>query len=117
MNRTSRARSARHVEWHGLGGVGNFLVHDRLVDMAEKGGYIVINPLGYNVNGWNGSSAIAMAGGPAIPDLAELSEKGAKKESGMEGTYLELEGADHGTVTGTGMPHIFRLFNAAVKRR
>ena len=117
MNRTSQARSARHAQRHDLGGDGDFLVRDRLVDMAEKGGYIVIRPLGYNVSGWNGSPVIAMGGGPAAADPAELSEKDVMKESGMEGAYLELEGADHGTVIGTGMPDIYRLSNATVKRR
>lgn len=63
------------VALHGLGGDGNFLVRDRLVDLAEEGGYIVIGPLGYNVSGWYGSPPIAM-GGPVTPaNLAQLSEK------------------------------------------
>jgi predicted peptidase len=64
------------VALHGMGGDGNFLVRDRLVDLAEEGGYIVVGPLGYNVTGWYGSPVIAMGGRPIEPpNLAELSEK------------------------------------------
>ena len=64
------------VALHGMGGDGNFLVRDRLVDLAEDGGYIVVGPLGYNVTGWYGSPVIAMGGRPIEPpNLAELSEK------------------------------------------
>jgi len=64
------------VALHGMGGDGNFLVRDRLVDLAEEGGYIVVGPLGYNVSGWYGSPVIAMGGRPVEPpNLAELSEK------------------------------------------
>lgn len=64
------------VALHGMGGDGNFLVRDRLVDLAEEGGYIVVGPLGYNVSGWYGSPVIAMGGRPIEPpNLAELSEK------------------------------------------
>jgi predicted esterase len=64
------------VALHGLGGDGNFLVRDRLVDLAEAGGYVVVGPLGYNVSGWYGSPPIAMGGRPIEPaNLAELSEK------------------------------------------
>ncbi len=64
------------VALHGLGGDGNFLVRERLVDLAEEGGYAVIGPLGYNVSGWYGSPVIAFAGHPIEPpNLAELSEK------------------------------------------
>ncbi len=64
------------VALHGMGGDGNFLVRDRLVDLAEEGGYLVVGPLGYNVSGWYGSPVIAMGGRPIEPpNLAELSEK------------------------------------------
>jgi predicted peptidase len=64
------------VALHGLGGDANFIVRDRLVDLAEENGYIVVGPLGYNVSGWYGSPVIAMGGGPVEPpNLTELSEK------------------------------------------
>jgi poly(3-hydroxybutyrate) depolymerase len=64
------------IALHGLGGDANFLVRDRLVDLAEEGGYIVAGPMGYNVSGWYGSPPIAMGGGGITPpNLAELSEK------------------------------------------
>ena len=64
------------VALHGYGGDSNFIVRDRLVDLAEEGGYIVVGPLGYNTTGWYGSPVIVIGGGPVDPpNLAELSEK------------------------------------------
>jgi len=71
------------VALHGLGGDGNFLVRDRLVDLAEEDGYIVVGPLGYNVGGWYGSPIVQFPkskGSSELtpiepPNLAELSEK------------------------------------------
>jgi poly(3-hydroxybutyrate) depolymerase len=199
------------IALHGLGGDANFIVRDRLVDLAEEGGYIVAGPMGYNESGWYGSPPIAMGGRPVEPDLAQLSEKdvmnvlemmrreftvdpdrtylmghsmggagalflghkhatqwaavaaiapaafmmerdraqilgsmhkagvpvliiqGDKdtvvppvntrrwgdtiKELGMKGQYIELADGDHGNVIGNGMPEIFRLFAASVRKR
>jgi poly(3-hydroxybutyrate) depolymerase len=64
------------IALHGLGGDGNFLVRNRLVDLAEEGGYIVAGPLGYNVSGWYGSPVIVFGDQPVDPpNLTELSEK------------------------------------------
>ena len=71
------------VALHGLGGDGNFLVRDRLVDLAEEDGYIVVGPLGYNVGGWYGSPIVQFPkkkGSSELtpidpPNLRELSEK------------------------------------------
>ena len=64
------------VALHGLGGDGNFLVRDRLVDLAEEQGYIVVGPLGYNVGGWYGSPVVVFGNQPIDPpNLTELSEK------------------------------------------
>ena len=71
------------VALHGLGGDGNFLVRERLVDLAEEGGYIVVGPMGYNVSGWYGSPIVRFpdrggSGNTAPPEpsnLSELSEK------------------------------------------
>jgi len=64
------------VTLHGLGGDGNFLVCDRLIDLAEEHGYIVVGPLGYNVGGWYGSPAVVFGSQPVDPpNLTELSEK------------------------------------------
>ena len=64
------------VALHGLGGDGNFLVRNRLVDLAEENGYIVVGPLGYNVGGWYGSPVMVFGNRPIEPpNLAELSEK------------------------------------------
>ena len=72
------------VALHGLGGDGNFLLREWLVDLAEEGGYIVVAPLGYNVGGWYGSPVIVFGGGSVEPpDLAELSEKDVMTVLGM----------------------------------
>ncbi len=64
------------VALHGYGGDSNFIVRDRLVDLAEENGYIVVGPMGYNATGWYGSPVIVIGGGPVDPsNLPELSEK------------------------------------------
>jgi predicted peptidase len=64
------------IALHGLGGDGNFLVRNRLIDLAEEGGYIVAGPLGYNVSGWYGSPVIVFGGREVEPaNLTELSEE------------------------------------------
>ena len=64
------------VALHGLGGDGNFIVRNRLVDLAEERGYIVAGPLGYNVGGWYGSPVMVFGNRPIEPpNLAELSEQ------------------------------------------
>jgi predicted peptidase len=71
------------IALHGMGGDGNFLVRDRLVDLAEEGAYIVAGPLGYNVTGWYGSPVIQFPKSKDSkelapiepPNLRELSEK------------------------------------------
>jgi predicted peptidase len=64
------------IALHGMGGDANFIVRDKLIDLAEENGYIVAGPMGYNVTGWYGSPVISMSRGPIDPpNLAELSEK------------------------------------------
>lgn len=64
------------IALHGLGGDANFIVRERLIEMAEEGGYIVAGPLGYNVGGWYGSPVIVFGDKEVEPpNLAELSEK------------------------------------------
>jgi predicted esterase len=64
------------VALHGMGGDSNFIVRDRLVDLAEEGGYVVVGPMGYSVSGWYGSPVIAMGNQPVTPpNLTALSEK------------------------------------------
>jgi predicted peptidase len=64
------------IALHGMGGDANFIVRDKLIDLAEENGYIVAGPLGYNVTGWYGSPVISMSKAPVDPpNLAELSEK------------------------------------------
>lgn len=99
------------VALHGLGGDGNFLVRDRLVDLAEEGGYIVVGPLGYNVGGWYGSPIVQFPkrkGGTELtpiepPNLADLSEKDVmtvlammRKEFNIDDTRTYLMGHSMG---------------------
>lgn len=64
------------IALHGMGGDANFIVRDKLIDLAEENGYIVAGPMGYNVTGWYGSPVISMSKAPVDPpNLAELSEK------------------------------------------
>lgn len=63
------------VALHGMGGDANFIVRDRLIDLAEEGGYVVVGPMGFNEVGWYGSPVIAFGpDGPDPANLAELSE-------------------------------------------
>ena len=71
-----KKKSPLIVALHGYGGDGNFLVRERLVDMAEENGYIVVGPLGYKVTGWYGIPETLFCdppGGP--PGQAKLCEK------------------------------------------
>jgi len=75
------------VALHGVFGDGNSLLRGNALDLAEEGGYIIVGPMGYNVQGWYGSPVIVMNRGgqgkggggaqatPEPPNLAELSEK------------------------------------------
>ncbi|HEU4650703.1 MAG TPA: alpha/beta hydrolase [Croceibacterium sp.] len=63
------------VALHGYGGDSNFIVRDRLVDLAERDGYVVVGPMGYNFTGWYGSPVILIGGGEVKPpNLTQLSE-------------------------------------------
>ena len=42
------------VTLHGLGAGPSIMVTKQAVDLAEKGGYILVAPMGYNVRGWYG---------------------------------------------------------------
>lgn len=62
------------VALHGLGSNPQQIMRYRgLTDLAEKHGYIVVAPMGYNSSGWYGSRGAAGKGEPK--NLGELSEK------------------------------------------
>ena len=92
------------IALHGFGGDANFIVRDRLIDLAEQGGYIVAGPMGYTVSGWYGSPVIAMGGRPVEPpNLSELSEKDVmnvldmmKKEFNIDENRIYLMGHSMG---------------------
>lgn len=68
-------KSPLMVALHGLGGTPQAILRYKgLTDLAEKHGYIVVAPMGYNSSGWYGN---AMPGKKKTdpPNLAELSEK------------------------------------------
>ena len=70
------------VALHGLGRPYDWMMgYDGFIDMAERGGYLVVSPLGYHPRGWYGSRGHGIPGGAAregerLPDnLGELSER------------------------------------------
>ena len=64
------------VALHGLGSNPQQIMHYRgLTDLAEKHGYIVVAPMGYNSGGWYGVKIPAKFAKDAPKNLAELSEK------------------------------------------
>src|SRR5262245_21801145 len=63
------------VALHGLGSNPQQIMHYRgLTDLAEKHGYIVVAPMGYNSSGWYGSRS-GRFGKTDPENLNELSEK------------------------------------------
>jgi poly(3-hydroxybutyrate) depolymerase/kynurenine formamidase len=70
------------VALHGLGRPYDWMMgYDGFIDMAERGGYVVVSPLGYHPRAWYGSRGHGIPGGAAregerLPDnLGELSER------------------------------------------
>ena len=65
------------IALHGLGSNPNQIIRYRgLTDLAEKHGYIVACPMGYNPRGWYGQPIPKKLAGKDDPDnLSELSEK------------------------------------------
>jgi predicted peptidase len=67
------------IALHGLGGSPTSLLRANALDLAEKGGYILAGPMGYNPRGWYGIPATGRARGANSandpPNLRELSEK------------------------------------------
>jgi poly(3-hydroxybutyrate) depolymerase len=101
------------VALHGLGGNPQQIMRTRgLVDLAEKNGYIVVAPMGYNSKGWYG---VKGRGGPGQgkddpPNLRELSEKDVlnvlelvRKEHNVDGKRVYLIGHSMG---GGGVWHL-----------
>jgi predicted peptidase len=69
------------VSLHGFGIGPGFMCRGKALDLAEEGGYILVAPMGYRIDGWYGSPVIEMRGRagqpappPPPPNLAELSE-------------------------------------------
>ena len=65
------------IALHGLGGNPmGMMKYKGLTDLAEKHGYIVACPMGYNNHGWYGQPVIKKFGSKDDPEnLSELSEK------------------------------------------
>ena len=65
------------IALHGLGGNPQQFIKTRgLMEQAEKRGYIVAAPMGYNERGWYGAPGLGLKGGKTDPEnLRELSEK------------------------------------------
>jgi poly(3-hydroxybutyrate) depolymerase len=59
------------VALHGLGGTPTSLLRGNALDLAEKGGYILVGPMGYNPRGWYGVPATGRGGrGRGAPPAA-----------------------------------------------
>jgi poly(3-hydroxybutyrate) depolymerase len=92
------------VALHGMGGDSKFIARERLIDLAEEGGYVVVAPMGYNTVGWYGSPVIVMGGGAPDPaNLTELSELDvmtvtqiARSEFNIDSTRMYLMGHSMG---------------------
>jgi len=68
-------KSPLMVALHGLGSNPQQIMRYRgLTDLAEKHGYIVVAPMGYNSRGWYGQRALQKKDGDP-ENLSELSEK------------------------------------------
>lgn len=64
------------IALHGLGSNPQQIIRYRgLTDLAEKHGYIVAAPMGYNSSGWYGARALVKGKGREPENLSELSEK------------------------------------------
>lgn len=64
------------VALHGLGGNPQQIMRYRgLTDLAEKHGYVVAAPMGYNSRGWYGARAMVKGRDGDPKNLSELSEK------------------------------------------
>ena len=64
------------VALHGLySNPQQMLRYSGLTDLAEKNGYIVVAPMGYNSRGWYGAKALVKPKDEDPKNLAELSEK------------------------------------------
>lgn len=64
------------VALHGLGSNPQQIIRYRgLTDLAEKYGYIVVAPMGYNERGWYGARALVKGKTTEPENLSELSEK------------------------------------------
>jgi poly(3-hydroxybutyrate) depolymerase len=64
------------VALHGLFSTPRQILHyPGLTDLAEKYGYIVVAPMGYNTAGWYGAPFFPKGARTTPPNLGELSEK------------------------------------------
>jgi predicted peptidase len=105
------------VALHGLGGTPqNMIRYPELTNQAEKYGFIVVAPMGYNTGGWYGSKG-PKGGGKGVKDgkgtpenLGELSEKDVmnvldliRKEYNVDSNRIYLMGHSMG---GGGTVHL-----------
>lgn len=100
------------IALHGLGGNPQQFMRTRgLTEQAEKRGYIVAAPMGYNERGWYGAPGLGLKGAKGDPEnLRELSEKDVmnvlaimKKEYTVDPDRVYLMGHSMG---GGGTMHI-----------
>ena len=69
-------KSPLMIALHGLGGNPQNIIRYRgFTDLAEKHGYILVAPMGYNPRGWYGARPLVRGKDDDPKNLAELSEK------------------------------------------
>lgn len=65
------------VTLHGLGAGPSIMITKEAADLAEKGGYILVAPMGYNVRGWYGIPMTPFPGMSKNPPRNSGAEKNA----------------------------------------
>ena len=92
------------VALHGLGGnAQGMLRYGGFTDLAEKHGYILVAPMGYNSRGWYGARPLVKGKDDDPKNLSELSEKDVmnvldivKKEYSIDADRIYLLGHSMG---------------------
>lgn len=81
------------VSLHGFGAGPQIMCNTTAVDLAEKGGYILVAPMGYSVTGWYGSPVIHLRARPgARPGAGPGS--GPSADPGAAGASVPAEPSD-----------------------
>ena len=88
------------VTLHGMGAGPSIMVNKDAVDLAEKGGYILVSPMGYNEVGWYGVSMGAKPkSGKTPPRKTDSNQKAPPntkpKSRGMGGMFSSADSPEN----------------------